>query len=92
MSLIDIVNFNADASCMFSNKWLRSLEGGKDSRFCKLLDNYIFNDRKVNIGLTGVTIKDLAAFNPETIEIIISLIKCRHGKICNKLKPNFMLI
>jgi len=72
MALIDIVNFNADASCMSSNKWLRNLEGGDDSRFCKLLDSYISYDRKVNIGLTGVTIKDLAAFNPEAIEKINS--------------------
>lgn len=72
MALIDIVNINADASCMSSNKWLRSLEGGDQSRFCKLLDSYISYDRKVNIGLTGVTIKDLAAFNPEAIEKINS--------------------
>lgn len=70
MSLIDVVNFNADASCMSSKKWLKSLENGEDSRFCKLLDNYITNDRKVNLGLTGVTIKDLSAFNPEAIEKI----------------------
>ena len=72
MSLLDIVNVNADASCMSSNKWLRSLEGGENSRFCRLLDNYIKNERKVNIGLTGVTIKDLAAFNHEAIEKINS--------------------
>ena len=65
--LVDVVNFNADASCMSSNKWLKSLENGEKSRFCKLLDNYIKNERKVNLGLTGVTIKDLAAFNTEAI-------------------------
>ena len=70
MTLIDVVNINADASCMSSKKWLKSIENGEDSRFCKLLDNYIINDRKVNLGLTGVTIKDLAAFNPEAIEKI----------------------
>ncbi|MBI4125619.1 MAG: hypothetical protein HY609_00280 [Deltaproteobacteria bacterium] len=70
MALMDIVNLNADASCLPSNKWLRSLEGGKNSRLCRLLNNYVRNRRKVNIGLTGATIKDLSVFNPEALDLI----------------------
>lgn len=70
MALLDIVNFNSDASCMSSKKWLKSLEGGNKSIFCKFLSSYINHQRKVNIGFTGVTIKDLAFYNPEALEMI----------------------
>jgi len=68
--LIDIVNFNSDASCLSSYKWMKSLGGGKNSRLCKMLDNYIRFKRKVNVGFTGMTVKDMACFNPEATEKI----------------------
>ncbi|MDP6626005.1 MAG: hypothetical protein QGG87_06090, partial [Nitrospinota bacterium] len=55
---------------MSSKKWLKSLEGGNKSIFCKFLSSYINHQRKVNIGFTGVTIKDLAFYNPEALEMI----------------------
>ncbi len=68
--LVDVTNFNADASCLWAEKWLYCLQGGYDSLFCKFLENYINYSRKVNLGLTGVTIRDLLYFNPEAIELI----------------------
>jgi len=70
MPLIDVVNFNADASCLPSAKWLKCLEGGENSLFMQMLKNYVRFSRKVNLGLVGATIKDIAFFNPEAIDYI----------------------
>ena len=84
MALLDIVNFNADASCLSSDKWLATLNGGFSSRLCKLLDSYIDHQRKVNIGFTGATIRDLNAFNPEALEKINN-----HPEIFQILQKSF---
>lgn len=70
MPLIDVVNFNADASCLSASKWLRALENGSASVMCRLLRGYVEHERKVNLGLTGATVLDLAAFNPEAIQLV----------------------
>lgn len=70
MPLIDVVNFNADASCLSSHKWLGCLQGGPHSLLMQMLENYVRFKRKVNLGLMGVTIKDIAFFNPEAIDFI----------------------
>ncbi|MBU0568835.1 hypothetical protein KKC52_12435 [bacterium] len=70
MPLIDVVNFNSDGSCLSSAKWLKCLEGGRESLFMQMLKNYVCFGRKVNIGLVGTTIKDIAFFNPEAIDYI----------------------
>lgn len=84
MALIDVVNFNADASCLSSEKWLNSLAGGKESRLCRLLDNYVRHRRKVNLGLTGATIADLRVFNPEALERVNA-----HPEIFSILQRSF---
>lgn len=68
--LLDIVNFNADASCLSSEDWLVALKGGGDSLFCKWLNLFVNNNKKVILGLTGATVADLYYFNNEAIEII----------------------
>jgi len=68
--LVDIVNFNADASCYSSAKWIEDLEGGKDSKFCRWLKLYTINNKKISLGLIGATIADIKYFNPEAIELI----------------------
>ena len=68
--LLDIVNFNADASCLSSEDWLVALKGGGDSLFCKWLNLFVKNNKKVILGLTGATVADLYYFNNEAIEII----------------------
>ena len=70
MSLIDVVNFNADASCLWPKKWLHCIQGGSNSIFFQMLKNYIRYSRKVNLGLTGVTVRDLLYFNPESVHLI----------------------
>lgn len=70
MSLVDVVNFNADASCLSAEKWLYCLKGGKRSLFYQALENYVSYNRKVNLGLTGATIRDVVHFNPEAIDLI----------------------
>ena len=70
MPIVDVVNFNADASCLPSAKWLKCLEGGKHSLFMQMLKNYVRFNRKVNLGLVGATVKDIAFFNPEAIDYI----------------------
>ena len=46
MPLVDVVNFNADASCLSSRKWLLCLEGGENSLVYKWLKGYVDNKRK----------------------------------------------
>lgn len=70
MPLLDIVNLNGDASCLASSKWLSCLRGGRDSLFMLMLRNYVQFERKVNLGLVGATVKDIAFFNPEAISFI----------------------
>ena len=70
MLICDVVNFNADASCLEYNEWLKIIRGGKKSIFCKWLQLYVKNKRKVNLGLTGFTILDLLRYNPESINYI----------------------
>lgn len=70
MPLIDVVNFNADASCLSASKWLRCLEGGSRSRLAGVLRSYAAARRKVNLGFTGATAMDIAHFNPEAIALV----------------------
>lgn len=68
--LVDIVNFNADASCLHSSVWLESISGGCHSNLYKWLDLYVRLNKKITLGLTGATISDMSVHNPETIELI----------------------
>jgi hypothetical protein len=68
--LLDVVNFNADASCLAAPDWLAVLKGGSQSRMCAWLRSYVELRRKVVLGIVGSTVADLRAFNPEAIAII----------------------
>ena len=48
-NLIDVVNFNADASCLPSDKWIDILKGGKESHFYKWLELYVSLKKKINL-------------------------------------------
>lgn len=67
---VDVVNLNADASCLYSDWWLKMLSGGKDSYFCKYLSNYVNLRKKATLGIMGATLCDIAVQNPEAIELI----------------------
>lgn len=69
-TLVDIVNFNADASCFSAGAWLAALAGGEQSTFCRWLRLYVDVGKKVTLGLTGATVADVRAFNPEAIDLI----------------------
>ena len=68
--LVDIVNFNADASCLDSEKWLAILKGGADSLFCRWLLLYVRYKKRMVLGMTGATISDLIMHNPEAVKIV----------------------
>ena len=68
--LVDVVNFNADASCLAAAEWLAILDGGRHSRLCGWLDIYVALQRPVVLGFVGGAIADIATFNPEAIELI----------------------
>lgn len=68
--LIDIVNFNSDASCLSSTKWIAALSGGRGSSLYRWTDLYVRHRRKVVLGFTGGTLADIRAFNPEVLELI----------------------
>src|SRR5260221_13154521 len=81
--VIDVVNFNADASCLAAAEWLAILDGGRRSRLCKWLDIYVTLRRRVVLGFIGGAIADLATFNPEAI----ALINANHDIIEVVLRP-----
>jgi hypothetical protein len=69
-SLVDIVNFNADASCLSAPRWLQALRGGAGSELCKWLGGYVDTNSRVTLGFIGGTLADIAILNPEAIEFI----------------------
>lgn len=68
--LVDIVNFNADASCFESQRWLLCINGGSNSQFCKWLSLYVRHRKQMVFGMTGATVSDLNMYNPEAIVIV----------------------
>ena len=68
--LVDVVNFNADASCLAAGEWLAILDGGHRSRMCRWLEQYVVLRRPVVLGIVGGAIADMATFNPEAIALI----------------------
>jgi hypothetical protein len=68
--LIDVVNFNPDASCLSSDKWLGALRGGEKSLLCAWLNLYVKYDKKVVLGFTGAAVADMKILNPEALELI----------------------
>ena len=69
-TVVDIVNFNADASCLSSSIWLEALQGGTTSKICQWLELFVRNNKKVSLGFTGSTLADIKKFNPDAINII----------------------
>ncbi len=69
-SLVDVANFNADASCLSSKSWIASLDGGKNSQLHKWLEFYVALKKKITIGFTGGTIADILALNPCSLDLI----------------------
>ena len=69
-TVVDIVNFNADASCLSSSIWLDALQGGTNSKICQWLELFVRNNKKVSLGFTGSTLADIKIFNPDAINII----------------------
>lgn len=68
--LVDIVNFNPDASCLPSARWLQMIEGGSESALCKWLSLYVRLSKPVTLGFVGCAVADMAMLNPESIELI----------------------
>lgn len=68
--VIDVVNLNADASCLSSKWWLKMLQGGTDSYFCGWLNAYVKTGKKISLGIIGATVADVATYNPEALDII----------------------
>jgi len=71
-NIIDVVNFNADASCLSSDKWIDILKGGKESKFYKWLKLYVSHNKKINIGIIGSSICDIHYYCHEAIDLIES--------------------
>jgi hypothetical protein len=69
-NIVDVVNFNADASCLSTEAWFGIMGGGSSSQLCQWLRLYVEMGKKVVLGFTGATIADMAAFNPEAIQLV----------------------
>lgn len=68
--LLDVVNFNADASCLDSASWLSALRGGDRSLLYRWLEGFVAGRRRVVLGLIGATVADIATHNPESIALV----------------------
>lgn len=68
--VVDVVNFNADASCLPAAAWLDMLSGGADSALCRWLRLYADRERPVVLGFIGGAIADMAMLNPEAIAVV----------------------
>lgn len=67
LRVVDVVNFNADGSCLASERWLAALAGGERSLVCRWLDHYVAAGKPVTLGFVGGTVADMALYNPEAI-------------------------
>lgn len=65
--VVDVVNFNADASCLPAATWLGMLSGGADSPLCRWLRLYSERKRPVVLGFIGSAVADMAILNPEAV-------------------------
>ena len=68
--VVDVVNFNADASCLECEDWFRFLSGGKESVFYQWLKLFVDLEKKVVLGIPGATLADIHQKNPECIQLI----------------------
>ena len=68
--LVDVVNFNADGSCLAAERWLASLEGGEGSAVCRWLGRYVAAGKPVTLGFVGGTVADLVRYNPQAIALV----------------------
>ena len=68
--VVDIVNFNADASCLSSSIWMEALRGGSNSKICQWLSLFVRNKKKITLGIIGSTLADIKKYNPDAINII----------------------
>jgi len=69
-NIVDIVNFNADASCLSSSIWMEALQGGTNSKVCQWLSLFVRNKKKITLGIIGSTLADIKKYNPDAINII----------------------
>src|SRR6266568_4442843 len=70
--IVDVVNFNADASCLSSSSWLAMLQNGDGSLMVQWLRLYVKYGKKVTLGFPGSTVADIVIHNPEAINLINS--------------------
>ena len=68
--VVDVVNFNADASCLPAAAWLDMLSGGRDSPLCRWLRLYAERERPLVLGFIGGAVADLAMLNPDAIAVV----------------------
>lgn len=68
--LVDVVNFNADASCLSAAEWLRILADGPRSKLHRWLELYVERNKRVTLGIVGGAVADIAKLNPQVIALI----------------------
>lgn len=68
--IVDVVNLNADASCLSSTSWQSVLQGGKHSTLYTFLQTYVQLRKKISLGVLGATVVDMAKWNPEAVGLI----------------------
>jgi hypothetical protein len=70
--VVDVVNLNADASCLSTESWFSILKGGTSSVLYNFLNTYVHLRKKISLGIIGATLVDMVKWNPEAVALIRS--------------------
>lgn len=68
--VVDVVNLNADASCLSTESWFSILKGGTSSALYNFLNTYVHLRKKISLGIIGATLVDMVKWNPEAVALI----------------------
>lgn len=68
--IVDVVNFNCDASCLEASDWMSAIQGGKSSKIYQWLNLYVEFNKKISLGFTGASLAEIAESSPEVFDLI----------------------
>ena len=69
-TLVDVINLNAEASCLSTKRWLKALDGRTESELYQILNLYVKTNSKITLGIVGSTLAEIEELNPECIQLI----------------------
>lgn len=73
--MLDLINFNADASCLPRHTWRHCLSSGQ---FHNHIQSYSLTSQPFLIGFTGLTLVDISLHSPATLDLLNNSPNIRH--------------